>query len=213
MEVASSTGSELFAVEFPDKAEIEKVLARMTSILRAFLPSPSGMDDRRVRRLPVVEAWVPRGAEAEQLALLGGTVPPAIAEQLESRLSYLLQTTGEELLTSALVPALEDYKSPARLIALTRRTLLLLEDARGTSRRWSGAPGDRAERVHHYDLATTSSAQLRHSLLGSSLSVFVPQPDGHTQQHVFPFHSPAIARFLPLFTRLRLLLGAPYRTS
>ncbi len=110
IEVASSTGSDLFAVEFPGKVEIEKALARVTSTLRAFLPSPNGTDDQRVRRLPVVEAWVPRGAEAEQLALLGGTVPPAIAEQLESRLSDLLKTTGEEVLTSALVPALEDYR-------------------------------------------------------------------------------------------------------
>ena len=213
MEVASCTGSELFAVEFPDKVEIEKVLARVTGILRAFLPSPHGTDDRRVRRLPAVEAWMPRGAQAEQLALLGGTVPSALAEQLESRLSHLLKTTEEELLTSALVPTLEDYRSPARLVALTRRTLLVLEDARGTSRRSRGERASQAEHMCRYDLATISSAQLRQSLLGSSLSIFVPRPDGHTQQHVFPFHSPAIARFLPLFTRLRLLLGAPYCTS
>lgn len=213
MEVASSSGSELFTVEFPDKAEIAKALARMTSILRAFLPSPSGTDDRRVRRLPVVEAWMPRGAEAEQLAMLGGAVPPAIAEQLESWLSHLLKTTGEELLASALVPALEDYKSSARLVALTRRTLLILEDARGTSRRSWGERASQTEHMYRYDLTTISSAQLRQSLLGSSLSIFVPQPDGHTQQYVFPFHSPAVVRFLPLFTRLRLLLGAPYRTS
>ncbi|HCJ34022.1 MAG TPA: hypothetical protein DHV65_06945 [Ktedonobacter sp.] len=72
---------------------------------------------------------------------------------------------------------------------------------------------DRHQRVHRYDLTTISSAQLRQSLLGSSLSIFVPQPDGHTQQHVFPFHSPAIAWFLPLFTRLRVLLSAPYRVN
>ncbi len=74
-------------------------------------------------------------------------------------------------------------------------------------------PAARREHVQRYDLATISSAQLRQSLLGSSLSIFVPRPDGPTQRHVFPFHSPAIARFLPLFTRLRLLLGAPYRTG
>jgi hypothetical protein len=213
MEVESRTGSELFVVEFPAKAEIEKALARVTSILRAFLPSPNGSDDRRVRRLPFVEAWVPRGAEAEELALLGGTVPPAIAEQLESRLSHLLHTTGEELLAEATVPALEDYKSPARLVALTRRALLVLEDARGTPRSSSGGRASQTDGVHHYDLAAISSAQLRQSLLGSSLSIFVPQPDGHTQQHVFPFHSPAIVRFLPLFTRLRLLLSTQYRVS
>jgi len=213
MEVASQTGSELFAIEFPDKPEIEKALARMTSILRAFLPCPNGTDDRRVRRLPSIEAWMPRGAEAEQLALLGGTVPPDTAERLERRLASLVQAPEEEPLAEATVPALEDYKSPARLVALTRRALLVLEDARGTSRRSSGGRASHTEHVQRYDLATISSAQLRQSLLGSSLSIFVPRPDGPTQRHVFPFHSPAIARFLPLFTRLRLLLGAPYRTG
>ncbi|HVB74138.1 MAG TPA: hypothetical protein VNE38_11345 [Ktedonobacteraceae bacterium] len=50
-------------------------------------------------------------------------------------------------------------------------------------------------------------------LLGSSLSIFVPQPGGRAQQHVLPFHSPAIAWFRPLFTRLRLLLSLPYQDS
>jgi len=107
MEVESRTGSELFVVEFPAKAEIEKALARVTSILRAFLPSPNGTDDRRVRRLPVVEAWIPRGAEAEQLVMLGGTVPPDTTGRLEQRLASLVQAPEGELLASALVPELE----------------------------------------------------------------------------------------------------------
>jgi hypothetical protein len=213
MEVASCAGSELFAVEFPQKAEMEKALARINSMLRAFLPYPKGVDDRRVRRLPVVEAWLPRGAEAEQLAGLGGIVPAAIAGRLEQRLASQLKRDGEELLVSVLVPPLEDYKSPARLVALTRSALLVIEDASGKFHRASDSRVSHTEHVHHYDLARISSAQLRHSLLGSSLSIFVPQPDGRTQQHVFPFHSPAIAWFLPLFTRLRLLLSGPYRTS
>jgi hypothetical protein len=213
LEVASGTGSELFVVEFPNTVEVEKALARMMSILHAFLPSADGTNDRRVRRLPCVESWVPRGAEAEQLVLLGGTVPAEVAERLEAQLAHQLQATGEELLASALVPALEDYKSPARMVALTRREVLVLEEAERASGRLSRGRMGQSEQVHRYDLTTISSAQLRQSLLGSSLSLFVPQPDHQTQQHVFPFHSPAIARFLPLFTRLRLLLGAPYRTS
>jgi hypothetical protein len=208
MEVASCRGSELFVVEFPHTPEMEKALARITGILRAFLPYAQGTDDRRVRRLPVVEAWLPRGAEAEQLALLGGTVPAAMSQRLERRFTDLLEG-GEEVLASALVPALEDYKSPARLVALTRRALVVVEDTGSTSPRSAGAQ----EYVQRYDLAAVSSAQLRYSLLGSSLSIFEPQPTGRAKQHVFPFHSPAIARFLPLFTRLRLLLGGPYRTS
>ncbi len=209
MEVTSCAGSELFVVEFPHTPETEKALARIIGILRAFLPSPQEAEDRRVRRLPVVEAWMPRGAEAEQLALLGGMVPAAISQRLEHRLADLLDAGGEEVLASALVPALEDYKSPARLVALTRRALFVLEDEGLTSPRSTGAQ----EHMHRYDLAIISSAQLRYSLLGSSLSIFVPQPAGHAQKYLVPFHSPAIARFLPLFTRLRQLLSGPYRAS
>jgi hypothetical protein len=212
MEVSSCTGNELFAVEFPSKVEIEKALAHINGTLHAFLPFSEGERDRRVRRLPAVEAWFPRGAEAEQLAGLGGIVPAAIAERLEQRLSSQLKNDSEEdLLVSALVPALEDYKSPARLVALTRSALLVIEDASGKSRRTGAGRVDHTEHVHCYALATISSAQLRHSLLGSSLSIFVPQPDGHTQRHLVPFHSPAIAWFLPLYTRLRLLLSGPFR--
>jgi len=213
MEMASCTGSECFAVEFPQKAEMEKALAQIHSILRAFLPYPEGVDDRRVRRLPIVEAWLPRGAEAERLAGLGGIVPAGIARRLEQRLASLLEGDEEELLVSALVPALEDYKSPASLVALTRSALLVFEDVQGKSRRSIWGQSSQAEQVLRYDLAAISSAQLRHSLLGSSLSIFVPQPDSRTQQYVFPFHSPAIAWFLPLFTRLRVLLSRPYRNS
>jgi len=213
MEMASCTGSECFAVEFPQKAEMEKALAQIHSILRAFLPYPEGVDDRRVRRLPIVEAWLPRGAEAERLAGLGGIVPVNIARRLEQRLASLLEGDEEELLVSTLVPALEDYKSPARLVALTRSALLVFEDVQGKSRRSIWGQSSQAEQVLRYDLAAISSAQLRHSLLGSSLSIFVPQPDSRTQQYVFPFHSPAIAWFLPLFTRLRVLLSRPYRNS
>ncbi len=207
MEVASCTGSELFVVEFPQTPEMEKVLARLGGILRAFLPYPEGTEDRRMRRLPAVEVWMPRGVEAERLAGLGGIVPAAIAQRLERRLARLL-TSEEGLLASALVPALDDYKSPARLVALTRSALYVLEDVSSKSRR---SPEER-EHIQRYDLTTLSSAQLHYSLLGSSLSIFVPELGGRAQQHIFPFHSPAIAWFLPLFTRLRLLLSGPYRT-
>jgi hypothetical protein len=214
MEVASCTGSELFAVEFPAKAEMGKALAHLNGILRAFLPYQNGGEDQRVRRLPSVEAWLPRGAEAEQLAGLGGIVPAATAGRLEQRLSSQLKSDREEeLLVSALVPALEDYKSPARLVALTRTALLVIEDASRKSRRTSTSRVDHTEHVHCYSLARISSAQLRHSLLGSSLSIFEPQPEGRTQRHLIPFHSPAIAWFLPLYTRLRLLLSGPYREN
>jgi hypothetical protein len=206
LEVGSATGSESFVVEFPQEAEAEKALARFYPMLQSFLPSQDGTQDRRLRRLPEVDIWMPQGAEAERLAGLGGHVRPEIAERLEQRLSEALDNWGEERLISTLVPALEDFKSPARLVALTRRALIVLDEPGGKS-----SPATRAQgQVQHYDLTSISSAQLRYSLLGSSLSVFIPQADGSTQRVSIPFHSPAIAWFVPLFTRLRLLLSGPY---
>ena len=211
MEVASCAGGELFAVEFPQQAEMEKALARIASILRGFLPYHNGAEDRRVRRLPTVEVWQPRGAEAERLAGLGGIVPRHIAQELEQDLSQAVNEPGE-ILVSVLIPALEDYRSQARLVALTHSALLVCEERNDPSRR-SGRHSSQQVEMRRFDLAGISSAQLRYSLLGSSLSVFVPQPDGRTQQHVLPFHSPAIAWFLPLFTRLCLLLNGPYQNG
>jgi hypothetical protein len=201
LEGASAAGTELITIEFPHKAEVEKALAQVATMLRAFLPLVDGRTDRRVRRLPEVEIWMPQGAEAEQLAGLGGLVPTPIVQRLEGQLASSLSASGEELLVKAQVPALEDFKSPARLVALTRTALLVIDDG----------GKEQSPRIHRYDLALVSSAQLRYSLLGSGLSIFVPQLDGRTQQVFIPFNSPAIAWFLPLFTRLRLLLSAPYR--
>ncbi len=177
LEVACSSGSELFVVEFPPEPEIEKALARITSILRAFLPQPTGYDDRRVRRLPLVEPWMPCGAEAEQLAGLGGIVSATIAQSLEQQLACMVDASGEELLASALIPALEDYSSPPRLVALTRKALLVIEQGRDKPRPFTAVRVDRHEHVQRYELVSVSSAQLRYSLLGSSLSIFVLGPD------------------------------------
>lgn len=213
MEVACASGSEFFVVEFPHGPETEKALAHITSILRDFLPQANGYADRRLRRLPFVEPWIPLGAEAEQLAGLGGIVPAAIAQPLEQQLARLVDAMREELLASALVPALEDYASLPRLVALTRKALLVIEHVAEKQSPFTATRADRHEYVQRYELAIISSAQLRYSLVGSSLSIFVPDPAGRTRQQVIPFHSPAIAWFLPLFTRLRLLLSEPYRLS
>jgi hypothetical protein len=201
LQIASAAGEEFIAIEFPVNAEVEKALAQIAAMLRAFLPQADGSADLRVRRLPVVELWLPPGAEAEHLAGLGGLVSAPIVQRLERQLDICLSASGEELLVKAQVPTLEDFKSPARIVALTRTALLVIDD---------GGKGQ-SPHAHRYDLALVSSAQLRYSLLGSGLSVFVPQPDGRTQQLSFPFNSPAVAWFLPLFTRLRLLLSGPYR--
>jgi hypothetical protein len=207
LEAASAAGTELIAIEFPVKAEAEKALAQIVAMLRAFLPMEDGSVDRRVRRLPVVEIWMPQGAEAQRLAGLGGFVPAPMAQRLEQRLAESVKESGEEVLVSALVPALEDFKTPARLMALTPHALLVI-DGSAAGRR---ATGSAAEQVSRYALDSITSAQLRYSLLGSGLSLFVPKGDGRAVPLSFPFNSPAIAWFLPLFTRLRLLLSGPYR--
>lgn len=213
IEVASSGGNEVLTVEFPHSMEMEKALARITALLGAFLPYQDGQTDRRVRCLPSVEVWVPQGAEAEQLARLGGIVPAAITERLEARLSDQVGSTQEEVLTSALVPALEEYKSPARLIALTRRELIVIDDTQGSARRWPKTKREQGETIHRYGIEAISSAQLQYSLVGSTLSIVEPPRAGQPLHHVFPFHSPAIARFIPLFTRLNMLLRMPYTTQ
>jgi hypothetical protein len=130
-------------------------------------------------------------------------------QALEYRLTEMLHASGEELLASALVPALEQYRSPARLVALIRAAILVLETPAERTRGRTTFAGDTALLIRRYDLAQISSAQLSYSLLGSELRLFVPRPDDEAQQVIIPFQSPALAWFLPLFTRLRLALSVP----
>jgi hypothetical protein len=207
-------GQEAVQIAFPDNEISAKVLVRLVGLLQAFLPcatsgSTGCQDDRRVRRLPVVEAWMPRGAEARRLQNLGGVIPMQTRQALEYRLTEMLHASGEELLASALVPALEQYRSPARLVALIRAAILVLETPAERTRGRTTFAGDTALLIRRYDLAQISSAQLSYSLLGSELRLFVPRPDDEAQQVIIPFQSPALAWFLPLFTRLRLALSVP----
>jgi inorganic pyrophosphatase len=213
IELESQAGRELFPVEFPQGARQEKALAHVVGLLRSFLPCSDGTQDRRVRRLPEVEAWQPSGAEREKLAGLGGTIPVALRERLEQRLSALLAASGEEALVSVAVPALEEYRSPARLITLTRHAVLVLEAEENRRQQTGSERQESAVQVQRYDLSALPSAQLRSSLVGSGLSLFVPRANGPVQRVVVPFHSPALAWFVPLFTRLRVALTGPYQTQ
>jgi hypothetical protein len=210
MQVQSRTGSEHLVIEFPQHAETEKMLARVVDLLQAFLPRAKGSSDRRVRCLPVVDIWQPQGAVAERLRGLGGSVPATLAQQFERRLAEEVSMAHDACLASALVPALEDYQSPARLVALTRHAVLVFEEEITGKRLPGGNRVDQAIRLRWYDLTTLTSAQLRSSLLGSSLSLFLPQVNKKTEQVVLPFQSPAIAWFRPLFTRLRVALSGPF---
>jgi hypothetical protein len=210
LEIESQAGSELMAVEFPSGADTEQALSRLMPMLHAFLPRSEGQQERRVRRLPQVEAWQPARAEAERLAGLGGMVPAESKQRLEQRLAEYCRNTREEVLVSALVPALESAHSPLRLVALTRQAVLLFDEVEERSRGWLRTSRKQHLLTQRYDLSQVSSVQISYSLLSASLRLFVPQQQGSTQQQIIPFQSPAIAWFLPLFTRLRLLLSAPY---
>jgi hypothetical protein len=138
-------------------------------------------------------------------------VPIDVTKRLEDELHRELGRRKEEPLVSVIVSALEDFRTPARIVALTHHALLVIDQQNcehGNDRRH--AVNDSAL-VQRYELATISSVQLRHSLMGSSLSLFIPLPNSRTRQVVIPFHSPAVAWFFPLFTRLRVLLSNPYR--
>lgn len=207
LDIASSTGHELFTVAFPTTVEAEKALAHIHSILQRFLSYEPEKPDRRLLRVPFVEPYMPLAHERSKLEGLGGNVMPETERRLETTLARLKQTLADthddELLVSALIPTLEEYHSPARIVALSRQKLFVLD-----------------EQLHHspsvqissYGLHTLTSAQLRYSLLGSNLSIFIPHQHGQkeeTQQISLPFHSPAITLFLPLFQKLRLLLTIP----
>jgi len=209
-----SDGQEALHIAFPDDEISTKALARLVGLLQAFLPratpdSTGCQDDRRVRRLPVVEAWMPRGTEARRLQNLGGALPAQMKQALEHRLTETLHASGEELLASVVVPALEQSRSPARLVALTRAAILVLETPAERTRGRTTLARDIAIHLRRYALAQISSAQLSYSLLGSELRLLVPRPEDEAQQVIIPFQSPALAWFLPLFTRLRLALSVP----
>ncbi|MBE3559969.1 MAG: hypothetical protein IMW89_12185, partial [Ktedonobacteraceae bacterium] len=158
--IASLGGSEWFVVDVPPGTATEKALARLAPLLHAFLPCDEGQQDRRVRCLPFVEAWMPSGLEQERLANLGGIVPQQSRQRLEQRLAEYLSATGEDLLVSALIPALEAYRSPARLVALTRQAVLVLNEI--ADRPLLHIATHSSERVteHRYDLTHISSAQI-----------------------------------------------------
>ena len=225
LESQTAQGCEPVLIPFPKTPETEQALTHLVALLHAFLPVPNGQPDQRLLRLPQeqeVEPWLPQGEEAARLQGLGGIVPRPVVQRLEHRLHVSLAVRSEEVLVATAVPALEEYRTPARLVALTPRALLLFDDPgeQGARSRWFGRRSPEAwdtqvgrEPTASYPLATISSAALRYSLLGSRLDLCVPQATGSVEWVQVPFHSPALTWFLPLFTRLRLLLTLPARAS
>jgi hypothetical protein len=204
----SRGGCEDLEIIFPHDEQSQGALARIVPLIQAFVPQDA-LSERRVRCLPVVEPWIPHGEEARKLSSLQRVLPEAQRDRLEQRLAESLQVTGEELLASAPVPALEQYRSPARLVALTRAAVLLVEISAASAHRELSFRQTPTLQVQRYELACISSVQLSYSLFGSDLRLYLPQADGTTRECVIPFHSPAATWFLPLFTRLRLALRTP----
>jgi hypothetical protein len=148
---------------------------------------------------------------------LGGLLPAESRQHLEHSLAEEIQRSQEEVLVSVSLPPLEDYQSPARLVALTRQALVVLDEEQAANQSpvknlLKGMKKRPAIQLRQYPLRALSSVQLRYSLVGSSLSFAIPQPQERIQRYVIPFHSPAIARMLPLFTRLLSALSQPYHT-
>lgn len=208
--VESRSGREFFEVAFPLAETTEQALARLVPLLRAFLPA-AGQPDRRVRRLPVIASWMPQGTEARHLDKLGGVVPDGTKQFLTAHFAHILQTGAEEVLVSGLVPELAEYQSPPRLVALTRTAVLVLEAVTAKTRWMHQSTREPLLRTRRYELADLSSVQISYSLLGSHLSLYIPQADGTTRQQTIPFQSPALTWVLPLFTCLRLALSLPYQ--
>lgn len=196
----STTGREIYTIAFPVAADLERALQRIAEIMHAFLPLPADTTDRRVRRVAQVDAYIPRADEAAALDNLGGLIPPASRHLLEQALATQVGITPEQRLASVLVPALEEYQSPHRLIVLTPQEVLVLDERRAARS---------SIQVQHYPLHQLSSAQISYSLLGSNLTLFRPRGTNEPERIVIPFQSPAATMFLPLFTRLRLLINSP----
>lgn len=196
----STTGREICTIAFPVAADLERALQRIAEIMHAFLPLPADTTDRRVRRVAQVDAYIPRADEAAALDNLGGMIPPASRHLLEQALATQVGIAPEQRLASAFVPALEEYQSPHRLIVLTPQEVLVLDERRAARS---------SIQVQRYPLHQLSSAQISYSLLGSNLTLFRPRGTNEPERIVIPFQSPAMTMFLPLFTRLRLLINSP----
>ncbi|HEY1349742.1 MAG TPA: hypothetical protein VGF67_08975 [Ktedonobacteraceae bacterium] len=204
IKIESSKGCQDLEIAFPHNETCQQALRRIVPLLRAFVAQDAS-SERRVRCLPIVAAWFPYGEEARKLAALERIVPVEQRQRLEQGLAEALQVTGEEVLALAAVPALEQYRSPAVLVALTRTAVHIFALPVPAS----GQGRSAVLQVQRYPLAQISSVQLSYSLLSSDLRLSLPQADGTTRECLIPFHSPAVAWFLPLFTRLRQALRVP----
>jgi hypothetical protein len=147
----------------------------------------------------------------EELADLGGRLPERLTRRFEETLETWLTAQGmgrEEVLLTLGLPALTDYGSPPRWLALTRRALLVLEATGSRAGRWTaGAEKDKEPlRLHCVAPWNLSSLELRYSLLGSGLTLYEPRAADQVARYDFPFAGPALALVLPLFRRLRTLL-------
>jgi len=187
-------------------------LAHAAEVLERFTPllGPAGASDRRVRLVPAIEAWKPTPHEAAELDSLGGLVPPAVAEALDTATRAALQP-GETLLAQARTPRSRASSGDvAALLSLTSTRLLIVEApprAGSPASLASGIPP--AVAIHEVSLAHCTSATLRHSLLGCELACAVPAQGREQRVETIrlAFPSPLIVPLRALFSRLRLLLG------
>ncbi|WP_151728916.1 hypothetical protein [Thermogemmatispora aurantia] len=209
--VTAAQGEERLRVEFPAWPEAGEALRRLLAIVEAFLPLPPGQEERRLRVWPALSPWQPEPRRVEELADLGGRLPERLTRRFEETLESWLTAQGmgrEEVLLTLGLPALTEYGSPPRWLALTRRALLVLEATGSRAGRWpTGTEKDEEPlRLHCVAPWNLSSLELRYSLLGSGLTLYEPRAADQVARYDLPFAGPALALVLPLFRRLRTLL-------
>jgi len=136
-----------------------------------------------------------------------------LAQQIALKGYVLAQTAkeGQQFLEEQEDVQFCDADEVAHLLRETRVQIKRGKRTRRRGKEWFTPQGEDVSPSWRIieGLSDALRAQLRYSLLGSSLSLFLPRANEKTEQVVLPFHSPAIAWFRPLFTRLRVALSGP----
>lgn len=183
---ATEAGQECWHVEFPPTRRDE--LRELCDRLAAYLPRPH---DQRLRRIYAPEAAAPdlRDPAANDPR----DAEPAIA-RLCARLQEML-TPDEIALAQAFIPAWFEYgPGQAQLLAVTARRVLVLAER-----------DLRLDQV--YPIEQISSLELRASILGSWLALWVPE-HGSVRRAEIPFPSTGFG-FQTWYRMLRQVMANP----
>jgi inorganic pyrophosphatase len=183
LRIETVSGANEWTIPFP--ADRLCWLGEAEALLGRFLPDPSTHALRRLYRETADDAPTPGEALDEG--------DRRVLAELDRQLGAALPS-GESVLAEALAPGYARDGKPARLVAVTERSL------------WVLRPGEKPQAC---PLDEIGSLELRHSLLGSALST---TPGGGRDGLRVPFDGPAEADFVRLFVVARRLMANPLRT-